>query len=360
MAKFRTLFLCLLPLQLLLVHWAGDKPQLVEHFYSRGFYPLFSKMLRLVTGWLPLPIGQILVAVFLLYVSWWIIKEVRRRRRVRELGLRFLWILIRNGLAIFSFIYFYFLLSWGFNYQRQPLLSQWGLQTDSITVGELKRLNEGLIVNCNALRQEIGLENKELPITESQILSSAYEGYDQMDTLAVQYKSIKSAILPQTFSTIGIAGIYSMITGEANVNLHPPNYLLPFTACHEIAHQLGYAPEDEANFIGFLATQNHPDISFQYSGNLAALRYSMRSLYWADSNAYHHLAEMIREPVKQDLKSNSEYWDSYDNPLDVLSNIIYDYYLKANSQSAGIRSYGMVTRLLVGYARRKQITNASE
>jgi len=35
-------------------------------------------------------------------------------------------------------------------------------------------------------------------------------------------------------------------TGEANVNISMPHTSIPFTACHEMAHQIGFAREDEA------------------------------------------------------------------------------------------------------------------
>jgi hypothetical protein len=31
-------------------------------------------------------------------------------------------------------------------------------------------------------------------------------------------------------------------------------YNLPTTTCHEMSHQIGYANESEANFIGFMAS----------------------------------------------------------------------------------------------------------
>jgi len=60
-------------------------------------------------------------------------------------------------------------------------------------------------------------------------------------------------------------------TGEANVNISMPHTSIPFTACHEMAHQIGFAREDEANFIAYIACKNHPSPDFQYSGILSAL-----------------------------------------------------------------------------------------
>jgi len=47
-------------------------------------------------------------------------------------------------------------------------------------------------------------------------------------------------------SYLGIGGVYFPFTGEANVNISMPHTSIPFTACHEMAHQIGFAREDEA------------------------------------------------------------------------------------------------------------------
>ena len=143
-----------------------------------------------------------------------------------------------------------------------------------------------------------------------------------------------------------------MFTGEANVNMDPPNFLVPAVTCHEMAHQSGFASEDEANFVGYLACQFNPDINFQYSGNLMMLRYSMRSLYRLDSVAYEELAAKLTIEVKEDLRKNREYWQSFYNPIDPLTDALYDLFLKANDQKEGIKSYSLVTSLLIGEYRR--------
>jgi len=63
-------------------------------------------------------------------------------------------------------------------------------------------------------------------------------------------------------SYLGIGGVYFPFTGEANVNISMPHTSIPFTACHEMAHQIGFAREDEANFIAYIACKNHPSPDF--------------------------------------------------------------------------------------------------
>ena len=51
---------------------------------------------------------------------------------------------------------------------------------------------------------------------------------------------------------MGFSGYLNPFTNEAQVDILIPKYQLPTTASHEVAHQLGYAAENEANFIGIL------------------------------------------------------------------------------------------------------------
>src|SRR5207237_4159011 len=85
----------------------------------------------------------------------------------------------------------------------------------------------------------------------------------------------KEVVLSPLMSYLGIAGIFIPFTGEANVNATLPDCEIPFTACHELAHQRGYAREDEANYIAYRACRAHPDRDFRYSGPFRAALYTI-------------------------------------------------------------------------------------
>ena len=79
------------------------------------------------------------------------------------------------------------------------------------------------------------------------------------------YPSVKFSFYGYLANYLGFSGYYNPFTGEAQVNTTVPRFVQPFTTCHEIGHQLGYAKEKEANFCGFLATKSSPDPAFRYS-----------------------------------------------------------------------------------------------
>ncbi len=356
--RWKILIAALLPVQILLVAWASHHPQWVESYYSQGLYPRLSWAIRSVSRLLPIPIGQLifysLIALILAQLFRFFSRLRKRETSPKRLGGRLLFDLAYFG----SILYFLFMVSWGLNYQRVSVVDIAQLDVDEVQADELVDMCSTLVELCNVQRSNIHLRDGELPLTDGEILSKAPQGFANVPSthkfLEYSHPSVKSVYVPKLMSSFGIGGIYFMFTGEANVNMDPPNFLVPATTCHEMAHQLGFASEDEANFIGYLATQFNPDKHFNYSGNLMALRYSMRSLYRADSARYNTLREKISDDVLSDIRVTREYWTSFDNPLDPLSDAVYDAFLKANSQKAGIASYSQVVRLFVGEYRKER------
>ena len=75
----------------------------------------------------------------------------------------------------------------------------------------------------------------------------------------------------------------------------------------------------------------------------------MRAISRTDTAAYNLLVDEIDEIVLEDLRRNREYHDQFYNPREPLTELIYDQFLKANKQQAGIASYGQMVDLLVAY-----------
>lgn len=345
----------MLPFEIMFVNWAVENPQWVEDNYSNGFYPGIQSFLSTISGWVFIPIGQIIFYSLLFGLIVWVVKRIIHLIKKKIRFGKFAWVMIKNSLFAFSLFNCLFTLTWGLNYHRLKIPEIADLDVKDITREELIALNDTLISRCNMQRSEIVAEDN-LPITKEEILKQAKIGFEEAqghyDFIGYDVFSVKSVLVPKIMSSFTIGGIYFMFTGEANVNMDPPNFLVPAVTCHEMAHQSGFASEDEANFVGYLACEFNPDINFQYSGNLMMLRYSMRSLYRMDSVAYDALAAKLTVEVKEDLRKNREYWQSFYNPIDPLTDALYDLFLKANDQKEGVKSYGMVTSLMIGEYRR--------
>lgn len=66
------------------------------------------------------------------------------------------------------------------------------------------------------------------------------------------------------------------------MNTTVPRFLEPYVTAHEMAHQLGYAKENEANFVGFLACRSYDNPAFRYSAYYDMYNYALTEVYLRD------------------------------------------------------------------------------
>jgi hypothetical protein len=351
--KLKISIILLLPFMLLIKELLYLKPDITEKLFSRLIYPPIGKTLSKLSGILPFSLAEILfftvIGIAVIFAIRFIYALLRSKNKLST---------ILNGLVnllcVLSIGYCLFLLLWGFNYYRQPLAYSLGYNIEKSTVADLEKLCSVLIDKTNQLRMNIA-ENESGIMTISGGFKSVRQrsdiGYKSLSTdypfLGSSFGKPKGIILSHPMCYTGISGIYFPFTGEANVNTMVPYSMLPSTACHEMAHQRGFAREDEANFIAYLTCKAHKDVDFQYSGYLLAAIYSMNALYQYDVDKYHELALTYNEGVKRDLKHDIEFWKQFEGPVEELQEKINDTYLKSNKQSDGIYSYGRMVDLLL-------------
>lgn len=144
-------------------------------------------------------------------------------------------------------------------------------------------------------------------------------------------------------------GVYSPFTVEANYNRDIAYYDIPFTICHELSHLRGYMQEEEANFIGVLATIGADDLYFNYSGYVSAWVYAGNALARIDSTAFATLYARINARTRQDMLYNNAYWQQFEGKPAEAHEQLNDAYLKMQGQASGVRSYGHVTDLMLEY-----------
>jgi hypothetical protein len=182
-------------------------------------------------------------------------------------------------------------------------------------------------------------------------LLDAYDQYtDQSDFLDDYPSRVKPIMLSEPMSYTHITGVYTFFTGEANLNVNFPDYTLPYTAAHELAHQRGIARENEANFIAFLVTDASDDPYIRYSGYLNLWEYVMNALYPLDGAGYQEILGMLDARVLGELKAYSAFFDTYrDAAVANVSSTVNDAYLKLHGNEAGVESYGLVVDLAIAY-----------
>jgi hypothetical protein len=156
----------------------------------------------------------------------------------------------------------------------------------------------------------------------------------------------KRVVLSIGLSYLGLSGIFMPFTAEANVNVDLPDSQLPFTACHELAHQGGIAPEDEANFVAYAACVQHPHADLRYSGALNAALYALGALAQSDPQSARRQGQWS-PAVRRDLAALTEWNERYRGPAERVSRAVNDAYLKTQGEAEGVRSYGRMVDLLI-------------
>lgn len=326
---------------------------LVERYYTHGLYVFISTAQRFITGWLPFSIGDILYA---LAGIWLLVKLVLLVRAVflgqvtrRSFGYG---LLKMTNLLLLVYIVFY--LIWGLNYDRKGIASQLKLQPSQQSVSELSQLADTLLVKVNDIRRQMGIGVQYAPYSTvfKQSAAAYKKANEQFPFINYQFHSIKSSLYGTLGDYLGFSGYYNPFSGEAQVNTTVPPFLLPFIACHEMAHQLGYATEDEANFAGYLAAKSSADNRFLYSIYFDLFNYANNALFSFDSLAAKKNYGMLDTLVKKDMVDYRRFWQSYRNPLEPIITNMYGTYLKANNQPGGIKTYSQVVSWLIAYQKK--------
>lgn len=326
----------------------------VEQYYSTGIYPGFAAMLRLIFGWIPFSIGDILYGIIFFWLLYLLVKLIRRAVR-KDFSRQTFGKTILNMLIVFLAVYIVFYSFWGINYNRKGIASQLGIKNKAYTVEELKTIDSLLLIKANASKTQL-LANDRMLTGNAAIFKLSVEAYHAVDS---QYKflnyypvSVKKSLWGWLGNYVGFLGYYNPFTGEGQVNTTVPKFLLPYVCCHEIAHQVGYAKENEANFVGYLAAAASRDEAFHYSVYLDLFLYANRNLYFTDSVAAKSLSGQLLPSVRKDLFEWRRFNERHVNPVEPVIRWAYGKYLESNEQPSGLLSYDEVTGLLIAYYKK--------
>lgn len=329
-------------------------PETVEHYYSNGLYQWIAACSRTILGGIPFSVGDLLYFILgFLLLKWIYLNRKTWKNDWKNNTLK--------ALSVFSIAYFLFHLLWAANYYRVPLYKKMAIER-KYSEEELIAFTKKLIIKTNSIHRQI-VTNDSLkiisPYTEDQIFEKNINGYKN---LAAQYPffdykhpSIKKSIISLPLTYMGFSGYLNPFTAEAQVNDRVPLYNFPSTACHEMAHQIGYASESEANFIGYLASVKNNDLYFKFSGYSFALKYCLNVLEKMEEGKSKTLLPLIHKGICKNFLESREFWESHQTFIEPAFKFFYDHFLKLNSQKDGLEGYSKFVDLMVNYYKDKNL-----
>ena len=322
----------------------------IEAIYSTHIYVVVSSLLRIITGWIPFSLGDILYAAVFIWLIFAIIRFFRHK-----LSWQFFFTVLQNLIVKMLWLYLFFLLIWGLNYYRYGIGYQLHITPAQYSTNDLENTTSQLLIKLNEnvkKSDSIHYAYSSNKIIFQQAVEMYKKATTQYPYLNYQHADVKAMLSGTAGSYSGFLGYYNPFTGEAQVNTIAPAFVIPFTTCHEMAHQLGYASESEASFVAYLVTKSNDQPVFNYSAYFDLFSYANAELYQRDSVAAKQNVKLLDTLVKKDYAVYRKYLSDYRNPVEPLLTKLYGGYLKVHNQPKGIESYDEVVAWIVAYYKK--------
>ncbi len=345
----------LLILAAILIKWVSLYPDWVESNYTYGIYPFIAKVQRFLFGWIPFSIGDlfyaflILVVLFRTIMFFKLLFKKRLTRKYFASGLQ-------QAIFFFLFVYVFFNLLWGLNYNRRGIAQQLGLNVKKYSLADLDTLTTVIQNRLNQYaafvteQQRDSLDKKRKLFRES---SLAYQTVaDKYSFLQYTPGSVKPSLFSYLGNYLGFQGYYNPFSGEGQVNTTVPRFIEPFVTAHEIGHQVGYARENEANFVAFLACRTSSSPGVKYSMYFDIYSYAIREVGKRDTILARGFNQKMHPQVIKDFKELKDFFRQYRNPIEPIIMWGYGHFLKANNQPAGKEAYNEVVAWLIAYYKK--------
>jgi uncharacterized membrane protein len=328
----------------------------VADTYSEKVFQPLAKGLSSVINLLPFSLTELLVVGGVLTLTALTVYGIARLIRHPAWRWRRL---LKSTLVVLTIALFalsLFLAFHGIHYARSPLSEALGLTVKKRSCEELEYATIAFARAAGEVREDLPEDENGVLIVSSlrDLFKDSHIGWDKAGEIYPALKSSirpvpKNVILSYYWSYTHIVGMYMPLFVEVNVNTDQPDYAIPATAAHEVAHARGFAREDDTNLAGYISCIHHPDPVWRYSGLISAWKHLNNRLYsenrdrWANAYAY------ITPAVARDLKAGREYWKTFETPVATISTAVNDAYLKANKEEDGVKTYGQVVDLLLAY-----------
>lgn len=312
-------------------------------FFERNFEKQKKFQQQLSSGF-TFSLGDAWYIFLILLMMFGLFKILKKTNRKRY---------ILMGLLVLNMLYFSYQIYWGMLYFQPPIKQK--LNKREPNTEDAKRLALVYLEKCRRTRNSVPTDRNgvfkaySLESIEKEIIMR-----QQTLPAALVHKeatgivNFKPSLFKSFMSFTGILGYYNPFTGEAQYNPNLPSTYLPFTLAHESAHQLGYAKEQEANFIGYLIGKNSSNISLRYSTEYYVLKSLLNAISEEDPAFVKTVIKNYSEGMKKDRMAEKMFVLRHTGFMEVFFGITNNLFLKSNRQDGAI-TYSYFINLLLRY-----------
>ena len=322
----------------------------INRYPAAGVRFLLAKL----TGFFPFSLAEtVILLVIPLAVGGFFLARRLEKREDPKGAYYFLSYLV----GFLCLMYTLFVFTLGTAYFGTPMDEELGLDREKVSAEELYETAEAILERIDGVIDEIEFDEngasvmpmtrKELNRELNTLAKKAAEKYPFLSSLSSRVKPI---LLSKPMTYTHMSGIYTYLTGEANINTNFPDSTIPFTMAHEMSHQRGIAREDEANFAALLISMESDDPYILYSAYYELFKYFINALAVADTQLFEAIYQKADPRLVGEIYAFNDFFDKYaDNLAADITGGLNDAYQQIQGVEEGIASYGLVVDLAVAY-----------
>ena len=345
--------------------------------YTTRIYPIIGSLLSPISGLFPFAIGDIFIALSIVWVIFYPIYEIKWRK---QLAKRFFFLAAKRGCypkkkVVFGrvaeyllWVYAWFYIAWGLNYSQPNIYCRTGMKPVEVSEAKFREFAYRYADSINSLSEETAFDGQR----ESQfngmvddglknrVRDAVLKGYNEIGAKEGinapfnQHPHAKTMLFTPLSSMSGVTGSMGPFFCEFTLNgdIRPHDY--PAIYAHEFAHLLGIANEGEANFYSYIVCTASSDKAVKFSGYYHIFFHVLRNVFdILGEKEGEKFLKYIRPEIIQLAKSDRNYWLSKRcKVLDAAQDFIFDLYLRGNHVAEGRKSYSGVVGLILAWESR--------
>lgn len=329
-----------------LLFYAFSKSGMMITFFEHCF-EIQKAAHQKMFSWLPFSSGDALYVALGIVLFYLIIKCFKKKTRNSALLRIF---------VLLNVIYFVYQIFWGMLYFQTPIIKKLPTQKQP-TVEHAKILALRYLEKCRKTRRLVhGDKNGIFIITDLEavqkeiLLQQTKLPKNISNKKASGINSFKPSLFRNIMSFTGILGYYNPFTAESQFNSQLPNTLIPFTSAHESSHQLGFAREQEANFIGYLIGVHSTNPELRYSTEYFTLKSLLNFIFDKDPEFVKDVLKNYSPGMKKDRTYEKSFVMKHQGWLDDFFGFTNNLFLQSNQQDGSV-TYSYFIDLLLNYEK---------
>ena len=330
---------------------------LVERAYAGALYPVVQAMLTTASNAVPIAVFDVVTVSVVTGALWLWVGAVVRARRMR--AAQPLLAAARMSAVVVAAGYLWFVMVWGLNYARPPLDARLGLPEAPAAPGEVVALLTESVDRVNGLYTSTQAD-RFVPYNAEWDIARVLHDVE-VRLLGRPRPTVagtpKPTLLGAYFRMAGVDGLTAPAALETLLNPDLTPAERPFVLAHEWAHLSGYAPEADANFVGWLvATDATADAVSRYSGWLFLV---METAAQVPLAARRDALARLGAGPRADLDAIAA---RARQRVDLVQRVgwrVYDSYLRSQGVREGIVSYSRVVDLIARARRAPRAPNGA-